>query len=176
MDSPGTPDDLMAVLYDELHAIASAQLREQRSGHTLQPTALVNEAYLRLTGRGNSPVQSREEFLRLACSVMRNLLVDHARARNTAKRGGAWQRITLNAARDDSASRPVDVLALDEALTELAVLDERVARLVELRFFGGLGESEAAELLGVSRAAATRDWRMARAWLAQRLRNDETTQ
>ncbi len=175
MDSPGTPDQLMAVLYDELHAIAAGQLREQRSGHTLQPTALVNEAYLRLAGRQNLAFDSREDFLRLACSVMRNLLVDHARARNTAKRGGAWQRITLSGACDDSASKPVDVLALDEALTELAVLDERVARLVELRFFGGLGESEAAEMLGVSRAAATRDWRMARAWLAQRLRPDETT-
>jgi RNA polymerase sigma factor (TIGR02999 family) len=175
MDPSGTPDDLMAALYDELHAIAAAQLREQRSGHTLQPTALVNEAYLRLR-RGHPAVQNREDFLRLACSVMRNLLVDHARARKSAKRGGAWQRITLSAAHDDSASTPVDVLALDEALTELSAFDERVARLVELRFFGGLGESEAAEMLGVSRAAATRDWRMARAWLAQRLRNGETTQ
>ena len=102
---PGTPDDLMALLYDELHALAAAQLREQRSGHTLQRTALVNEAYLRLSGRGNLAFESREKFLRLACSVMRNLLVDHARARNAAKRGGAWQRITLSAARDDSASR-----------------------------------------------------------------------
>jgi RNA polymerase sigma factor (TIGR02999 family) len=165
----------MAALYDELHAIAAAQLRQQRSGHTLQPTALVNEAYLRLSGRENIAVESREEFLRLACSVMRNLLVDHARARNAAKRRDASQRITLSAPRDDSASGLVDVLALDEALTELATLDERVARLVELRFFGGLGESEAAQMLGVSRSAATRDWRMARAWLAQRLRNDETT-
>lgn len=164
----------MVLLYDELHAIAAAQLRNQRAGHTLQPTALVNEAYVRLAGRLDVSVRNRDEFFRLACSVMRNLLVDHARARAATKRGQGWQRITLSAASGERQAPPIDILALDEALTELAQLDERVGRLVELRFFGGLGEDEAAAMMGVSRSVVTRDWRMARAWLAQRLRDDET--
>jgi RNA polymerase sigma factor (TIGR02999 family) len=164
----------MAALYDELRVLAAAQLRHERVDHTLQATALVNEAYVRLAGRPKLVIENRGEFFRLASSVMRNLLVDHARAHNAAKRGGDWQQLTLSAASDEGSALQVDVLALEEALTELSAVDERVGQLVELRFFGGLSESEAADMLGVSRSVATRDWRMARAWLAHRLRDSGT--
>ncbi len=165
--------DLMPVVYDELRRLAGAQLRDHGSGHTLQATALVNEAYLKLAGHPDLPTGDRQSFLRFACRVMRNVVVDHARERNAAKRGGGWQRLTLSAAFDDGSAQQLDVLALDEALTELTAMNERLGRLVELRFFCGLDESEAAEVMGVSRAATSRDWRTARAWLAQKLRNGE---
>ena len=117
---------------------------------------------------------SREDFCRLASGVMRNVLVDHARARKAAKRGEGWERVTLSATPGEDPSAIVNVLALHEALTELAAMDERMAKLVELRFFGGLSEAETAVSLGVSRSVVTRDWRMARAWLAHKLRGDET--
>lgn len=162
---------LLASLFDELRRLAAAQLQHQRQGHTLQATALVHEAYLKLAEHPSLERGSREEFCRLAAGVMRNVLVDHARARNAAKRGGGWDRVTLSATPGEEP-REVDVLALDEALCELAEMDPRMAELVQLRFFGGLTEAEAAESLGVSRSAVTRDWRMARAWLAHRLRGD----
>ena len=165
---------LMPVVYDELRRLAGAQLRDQRPGQTLQATALVNEAYLKLAGHPDLGTGTREEFLRLACRVMRNVFVDHARERNAAKRGGGWQRLTLSAAFEDGSARQLDVLALDEALTELTAMNERMGRLVELRFFCGLDENEAAEVMGVSRAATSRDWRMARAWLAHKLRDGES--
>jgi RNA polymerase sigma factor (TIGR02999 family) len=165
--------DLMPVVYDELRRLAGAQLRGQASGHTLQATALVNEAYLKLAGHPNLEIGNRQEFLLIAGRVMRNVLVDHARARDAVKRGGGWQRLTLSAAFDDGSAHQLDVLALNEALTELTTLNERMGRLVELRFFCGLDENEAAEVLGVSRAAVSRDWRMARAWLAHKLRDGE---
>ncbi len=168
--------DLMPVLYDQLRRLAGAQLRDQPSGQTLQATSLVNEAYLKLAAQPDLAVGSREEFLRLACHVMRQVIVDHARSHNAAKRGGGWQRVTLSAAFDDGSAHHLDVMALDEALGELATLDERMSRLVELRFFCGLDEAQAAEILDVSRASASRDWRMARAWLANKLRDDEADQ
>ena len=108
--------------------------------------------------------------------MRRQVIVDHARSRNAAKRGGGWQRVTLSAAFDDGSAHLLDVMALDEALGELTTLDERMSRLVELRFFCGLDEAQAAEILDVSRASASRDWRMARAWLANKLRDDEADQ
>ncbi len=165
--------NLMPVVYDELRRLAGAQLRDQASGQTLQATALVNEAYLKLAGHPELGTANRQEFVRLACRVMRNVLVDHARARNAAKRGGDWQRLTLSAAFDEGSTHALDVLALNDALTELSAMNERMGRLVELRFFCGLNENEAAEVMGVSRTATSRDWRTARAWLAQKLRDDE---
>jgi RNA polymerase sigma-70 factor (ECF subfamily) len=163
---------LMTAVYEELRRIAGAQLGDRTSGQTLQPTALVNEAYLALAGHPDLPNGSRQEFLRFACRVMRNLIVDHARAREAAKRGGGWQRITLSSVADDK-DQQFDVLALNEALIELTEMSERMGRLVELRFFCGLDESEAAQVMGVSRASSTRDWRRARAWLAHKLHSQE---
>ena len=165
---------LLASLFDELRRLAARQLKHQARGHTLQATALVNEAYLKLAGHEALAGSSREDFCRLAAGVMRNVLVDHARARNAAKRGEGWERVTLSATPGEEASGIVDVLTLHDALEELAEMDERMARLVELRFFGGLSEAEAATSLGVSRSVVTRDWRMARAWLAHKLRGDGT--
>jgi RNA polymerase sigma factor (TIGR02999 family) len=164
-------DDFVSSLYDELRRLASVQLQRERVDHTLQPTALVNEAWLKVAAQPGLEVASREEFLRLASRIMRNLLVDHARGRKAAKRGGDWQRITLGAV-VDRHELEFDVLALDDALTELAALSELKAGLVELRFFGGMTESEAARALGISRTEATRQWRLARAWLSYRLRSD----
>lgn len=172
-DDGATPaSGLLASLYEELRRLAAAQLRDERRSHTLQATALVNEAYLKLARQDELAIESRESFVRLAGGVMRNVLVDHARARNAAKRGDGWQRVTLSGVDSANADGQVDVLALDAALSELGEMDARMAQLVELRFFGGLSESEAADSLGVSRSSVTRDWRMARAWLAQRLRGD----
>ena len=173
-DKTEPPEGVLASLYDELRRLAAAQLQHQHRSHTLQATALVNEAYLKLAKHESLAASSREEFARLAASVMRNVLVDHARAKNAMKRGQGWERVTLSATPAEDPSAAVDVLALDEALTELAAMDARMAELIELRFFGGLSEAEAAENLGVSRSAVTRDWRMARAWLATKLRGGET--
>ena len=164
---------LMPALYDELRRLAGAQLGRRKGGLTLQATALVNEAYLKLSGSQTLGGRSRNEFLGLACKVMRNVLVDHARARGAVKRGGGGERITLTTAFEGDDTRQVDVLAVNEAVDELTRMNERMGRLVELRFFCGLTETEAAEVMGVSRAAVSRDWRMARAWLARELRDDE---
>lgn len=157
--------EYMAEVYDELRRIAHKFFA--KPGVTMQPTALVNEAYIKLAGRGGLGVEDREAFVRLAARVMRNILVDHIRAAGSEKRGGQARRVTLCAVgRDDAA---IDILSLDEALTQLAKLDDRKARLVELRFFGGLTETQAADALGISRSEATRTWRFARAWLQARL-------
>lgn len=163
-----------AQLVEELRAIAAGHLRHDRDDHTLQPTALVNEAWIKMSDRSDLEFPDQHRFFALASVVMRNLLVDHARARHAAKRGGKAdrRRLSLSGLALKADQSPVDVEALDAALTELATLDPRGARLVELRFFGGLSESMAAEVLGISRAAASRDWRMARAWLANALRHD----
>ena len=160
----------MPLVYDELRRVARAQIGPG-GGSTLQPTALVNEAYLRLAARPDLELGSREEFLRVTSRIMRNVLVDHVRARRSQKRGGDRQRVTLSAIDDHAPMTDVDILALDEALKELAVLNERKVHLVELRFFGGLTETEAAGALGISRTEATREWRLARAWLQHKLRD-----
>ena len=166
-------DELVPLVYDELRRQAKQFMRAQDAGHTLQTTALVHEAYLRLVGP--SPVQwkSRAHFFGVAAKAMRSILVDHARARSAAKRGGAAHPVTLSEATDmhavSDAERGVDVIALDDALSRLSVLDSRKSQLVELRYFGGLGIDEAAAMLGISPATAKREWTMARAWLKREL-------
>lgn len=166
------PAQLIAILHDELRGIAAGLFRNERAGHTLQPTAVVNEACARLLAGQTLPPMERAQFFALAARVMRNVLIDHARAAGREKRGGDRQRVTLG---DPASTRTEsigldDLAALDEALDELAKLDERKAKLVELRFFGGLGLEQAAEFLGIARSTASDDWRMARAWLLRRLR------
>lgn len=161
---------LLTRLYDELRGMAGAMLGSQRQGHTLQPTALVHEAYIKLVG-SELQWQGRGQFFVAASKAMRSILVDHARTRARAKRGGGWQRVTLDLVGETPMHESgVDVEAIDRALVELAELDERKARLVELRFFGGLTAEQAADVLGVARSTAAEEWRVARAWLHRRLR------
>ena len=162
-------DELMTALYEELRRLAAYHLRAERSGHTLQPTALVHEAYIRLCGREAPAWESRAHFMALAARVMRNVLVDHARARATDKRAGLNAQVELEEALAVADSQGVDMLVLDEALGQLADLDPDLCRVVELRCFGGLTVPEVAETLGVSRATVDRDWATARAWLRRRL-------
>ena len=162
-------DDLLPLVYAELRAQAGRYLRRERRDHTLQPTALVHEAFLRLIGQTRVSWQNRAHFFGLAAEMMRRILVDHARKHHAAKRPGAAMRVAW----DDrvGATQPVDceLLLLDQALTELAARDRRQAQVVELRYFGGLSEEEAAEVLTVSRTTVTRDWNVARAWLYRRM-------
>jgi RNA polymerase sigma factor (TIGR02999 family) len=161
--------DLLPLLYDELRGLAASFMRRQPPGHTLQPTALVNEAYLKLAGQQGLSFARRASFFALAATVMRKLLVDHARARNAAKRGGDAVRVTLDEGIAGLPSRDVDFEDLDTALAELGRLDERQARIVELRFFAGLGIEETAAALDLSPATIKREWATARAWLHRRL-------
>jgi len=144
-------------------------MRRERSGHTLQPTALVHDAYVRLAEGGTTDWRDRTHFLAVASTVLREVLVDHGRRRTAAKRGGGWCRISLDEAEDGAADRTVDILALDETLTELARHHPRAARVVELRFFGGLSVEEAAQALELSAGTVKLDWRFARAWLNHKL-------
>ncbi|MGE0479474.1 MAG: ECF-type sigma factor [Phycisphaerae bacterium] len=157
---------LFPLVYEELRALAAAYFRNQPADHTLQPTALVHEAYVKLIQDSPVDARDRSHFMALAARVMRQVLIDHARSRSREKRGAGWERITL-AAVGSAVREPVDVEALEEALQRLAALSERKARLVELRFFGGLSEEQAADVLQISRASAAREWRFARAWLIQ---------
>ncbi len=174
LDSDTRPgaSQLLPQLYDELHRLAVAHFRGQSAGHTLQPTALVHEAYAKLVQSSNVVIKDRGHFLTLASKVMRQVLVDHARAKATAKRHNEGERVTLSEQIEDLPAQPVDLLALEEALTKLVTMDEKKARLVELRFFGGLTEVEAADVLDISRSKASRWWRTTRAWLAQELRDE----
>jgi RNA polymerase sigma factor (TIGR02999 family) len=160
---------LMAVLYDDLRRRAAGYLRRERAGHTLQPTALVHEAYLRLVEQDRVVWQNRAHFMAIAASMMRRVLADHGRRQKANKRGGAGTRVTFEEAFSPVAPRGLDLLALDEALTDLATLDEQQARIVELRAFGGLGVEETAEVLGISPATVKRHWAFALAWLQRRL-------
>jgi RNA polymerase sigma-70 factor, ECF subfamily len=164
-------EDLAPIVYRELHRQAERHMRGQPAGHTLQATALVHEAYLRLASGGAVEWKSRAHFFGVAAKAMRSILVDHARARRTSKRGGGARQVTLAAA-DEAGGRNVEVLELDQALQRLSELDPRKAALVELRWFGGLSNEEAAEVLAVSPATAKRDWRIARAWLRRELSPD----
>ena len=169
---PGSSPDLdhrFGELYGELRAAAARYLRSERHGHTLRPTALVHEAYLRLSDH-RARWESHEQFLAAAASAMRRILVDHARRRGAARRGHGVRPLTLTVTSGPvSAPLEVDVLALNQALIALASEDERSARVVELRFFGGLTADEAASVLGVSPASVRRDWTFAKAWLLGRL-------
>ena len=164
-------DSLIALVYDELRRIAANYLRRERSEHTLQPTALVNEAYLKLIDISNVSWQDRAHFFAVASNVMRQILVDHARARQTEKRGGDAQTIALDEAISFARQPEIDLLALDDALARLAGLDERQARIVEMRFFGGLSIEETAEVIGASPRTVKRDWAFAKAWLHKQLKN-----
>jgi len=166
---PRVRDDLVAVVYDELRALAQAQLRRERAGHTLQPTALVNEAYLRLFDASANSWESRAHFFGVAARAMRQVLVDYARKRDAAKRGGELERVTLVTDIAEAGDNATDVIELHMALEKLSAQDEALARLVELRFFGGLTLDEAAEMLGVSRRKAAQDWGVARLWLMREL-------
>jgi RNA polymerase sigma factor (TIGR02999 family) len=161
---------LLPFVYDELHRLATAYMRRERPGQTLQATALVHEAYLRLLGERHTRWENRAHFCAIAAGSMRQILVERARARGRLKRAGDQHRITLSDAIPAPASPDVvDVEALDEALTRLAAMDAALARLVELRFFGGLSIEETAEALGVSPATVKRSWTTARAWLRREL-------
>ena len=162
----------MALVYRELRARAPAHLRRERTGHGLQPTALVHEVYLRLVDQDRVAWQNRAQFFGVASQMMRRILVDRARARRAAKRSGQWTRVNLDGAAL-AASRDVDVLDLDLALTKLATFDERKSRIVEFRFFGGLSLEETGEVLGISVATVERDWQAARAWLFKTLSERE---
>jgi RNA polymerase sigma factor (TIGR02999 family) len=165
MERESDPVSLMPLVYDELRRIAAGYIRRERPGQTLQATALVNEAFVRLAAEKPRPFANRTHFLAIAALSMRQILVQRARARNAAKRGGAPQRVTLDEGAMISEAPSVDVLALDEALTRLAALDSELARIVELRYFGGLTVEETAEAVGSSPATVKRQWVIARAWL-----------
>jgi len=171
------PPDLMPLVYDELRRIAARYISRERPGQTLQATALVNEAYLRLAAERPREFANRTHFLAIAALSMRQILVQRARARKAAKRGGAPHRITLDDRNIEQAHLPadIDVLALDEALSKLATLDPEQAQIVELRYFGGLTVEETADVLGLSPATVKRHWAMARAWLKQALESTPTT-
>ncbi len=162
-------DGLVSYLYDELYRVAAAYLRRERRDHTLQPTALVNEAYLRLVEQEGMEWEDRAHFLGWAAKFMRQVLVDHAAKRRARKRGGGAQRVPLENLLVGFEKRALDLVALEEALESLAAIDERKSRIVELRFFGGLTIPETAEVLGLSHATVEREWRFTRAWLHEQI-------
>jgi RNA polymerase sigma factor (TIGR02999 family) len=171
---PSALEQLLPLVYGQLHTIAAGYLSRESKGHTLQVTALVNEAFIRLVGQNRTHWQNRSHFLGIAASLMRRILVDHARRSHRTKRGGSAPRVSL----DDTAGQvadtsqplhPLDVFALDRALQKLELLDPRQGRIVELRFFGGLSVEETAEALHVSGETVMRDWRLAKVWLLREM-------
>ncbi|MBI1747837.1 MAG: sigma-70 family RNA polymerase sigma factor [Acidobacteria bacterium] len=166
-------DKLMPLVYDELHRMAKRYMGHQLPGRTLQTTALIHEAYLRLVGQPGKHWQNRAHFFAVGAQAMRHVLVDYVRSRHYAKRGGGARAVSLDEAALVSGERAAELIALDEALTELAALHHRQSQVVELRFFGGLTVEEAAEVLKVSSETVNRDWRMAKAWLYRALRQRE---
>jgi RNA polymerase sigma factor (TIGR02999 family) len=158
-------DALFPLVYDDLRRRAAAYLRRERLDHTLQPTALVNEAYLRLVGQDRAAWKNRSQFFAVSACIMRRILVDHARAGKMAKRSGRHVRVTLDERIPGGPSPDIDVLALDQALTRLAAFDARKSEVAELRFFSGLSLEETSQVLGISIATAEREWQAARAWL-----------
>jgi RNA polymerase sigma factor (TIGR02999 family) len=166
-------DRLFPALYQELKRQAAGYLRGERAGHTLQPTALAHETYLRLIGRRDFAWQDRAHFMATAARAMRGILVDHARRRRAQKRGGGREQVPLDATMAIEEQRPVAFDDLDRALEDLARRSERQAKVVELRYFGGLSAEETAEVLGVSAVTVKRDWATARAWLYRQLSGNE---
>ena len=158
-------DALLPLVYEELRKQAAGYLRRERVGHTLQTTALIHEAYLKLVDQKNVHWQNRAHFFGIAAQLMRRILVDHARTKKRAKRGGSDIRVTFNDANLMGQAKDLDIVALDEALNRLAEIDEQQSRIVELRFFSGLTVEETAEVLAISPATVKRDWSMAKAWL-----------
>jgi RNA polymerase sigma-70 factor (ECF subfamily) len=176
-------DQLLSLVYDELRALAAASLRDERPGHTLQTTALAHEAYLRLVDQRAVDFNSRTQVMALAGQAIRRILVDHARARHAAKRGGggganggeAWSRIELDDLAMLTDGRAIDILALDEAMAALEAESEQSARIVEMRFFGGLSEAEIAQTLGVSTRSVERGWAFAKRWLYKRMTEERAS-
>jgi RNA polymerase sigma-70 factor (ECF subfamily) len=166
-------DRLTPLVYDELRRIAHRYVQRERDGHTLQTTALVNEAYLRLAGQQKVDWQNRAHFFAVTAQVMRHILIDHARRRRYAKHGGDARQVSLEDATVMSQERAAELIALDEALDELAKLDQRKSRVVELRYFGGLSLEETAEALEISLMTVRRDWRAAKAWLYKKVMSGE---
>ncbi len=166
---PAAAQKLMPLVYDELRALAAQHLRSERPNHTLQPTALVHEAYLKLIDQTRVQWQGRTHFFAIGAQIIRRILVDHARQHKRRKRGGGAARVTLDDAVALAPQRDEEILALDEALERLAKLDPRQAQVVEMRFFGGLSVKEVAEQLKVSTRTVEGDWTMARAWLLREL-------
>jgi len=165
-------DALLPLVYEELRKQAARYLRHERPGHTLQTTALIHEAYLKLVDQKNVHWQNRAHFFGIAAQLMRRILVDHARTKKRAKRGGSDIRVSFNDANLMGQARDLDIVALDEALTRLAELDEQQSRIVELRFFSGLTVEETAAILAISPATVKRDWSMAKAWLHREISGD----
>jgi RNA polymerase sigma factor (TIGR02999 family) len=165
--------ELLPPVYDELRRLAAQHLANERLGHTLQPTALVHEAYLRLIGGDGRHFTDRTHFFRAAAEAMRRILIDHARHKSSLKAGGDWHRVSLTHAEPVVEGLGLDLVALDEALQKLAEADARKAELVTLRFFGGLSNDEAADVLGISPSTADNDWAYARAWLRVELGDGE---
>jgi RNA polymerase sigma factor (TIGR02999 family) len=162
-------DELLPHVYTELHRQAARYLRRERSNHTLQTTALVNEAYLQLIDQRTAKWESRSHFFAVASQAMRRILVDHAKTRHRLKRGGQNENLPLDEALAAATETNVDLIALDEALSRLAKLDPQQERIVEMRYFGGLSLEDTAQMLGISRATAARDWQSAKAWLYREL-------
>ena len=164
-------ESLLPLVYDELHRQAASFLRRERSDHTLQATALINETYLKLIDQRDVNWENRTHFFAIAASLMRRILVDHARSKNREKRGGDAIKLTLNedVLNSKSEEKSIDLMALDEALTRLEKLDEQQAKIVELRYFSGLTLEETAEALRISRTTVATDWAMAKAWLRREL-------
>jgi RNA polymerase sigma factor (TIGR02999 family) len=158
-------DRAVGLVYDELHRIASREMRRERDGHTLQTTALIHEAYLRLAGPNRIAIQNREHFFAIASRQMRRILVDHARESAAQRRGGGAIHVDLDGVRIGAPETDADLLLLDDALDELEKLDPRAARIVEFRYFGGYTDEEVAEVLGISFTTVRRDWEFARSWL-----------
>jgi len=168
----GAMDRLIPLLYDEIHRIAAGQMKGERRNHTLQPTALVHEAYVRLLDSRNPNWENRAHFLGAAANVIRRVLVDHARSRNRVKRDGNWLRVTLSEALTGGQALDLDILALDHAMGRLQEEDPEEHQVVELRFFGGMSIPETAKALGVSERTVERRWSYARAWLFRELQGD----
>jgi RNA polymerase sigma factor (TIGR02999 family) len=166
------PDELLNAVYEELRRLASAYMRRERSDHTLQPTALVHEAYVQLVGWKNVNWQNRAHFFAVAARIMRQVLIEHARQKSSVKRGGSWQKIVFNEAISFSGQdvKEFDLLEINDAINALAEFDKRQARIVELKFFGGLTDEETGEALGVSSKTVQREWTLAKAWLRRRLK------
>ncbi|HET6863105.1 MAG TPA: sigma-70 family RNA polymerase sigma factor [Pyrinomonadaceae bacterium] len=166
-------DELYPLVYDELHRLASRYMSRERKGHTLQTTALINEAYVRLVDQRNIHWANRSHFFAISAQIMRRILIDHARRHAYAKRGGGQHPVTLDETATLQVERAAEMIRLDDALQSLAEIDPRRSRVVELRYFGGLSNEEIAETLKISPNTVTRDWNMARAWLYQELAGSE---
>ena len=166
-------DQLMGIVYDDLRHLARSYLKGSESGHTLQPTALVHEAYLRLVDQSSVNWRDRSHFFAVGARAMRQILVNHAKSKGRAKRGGGWRRVPLDSPLVISPGRDQDIVAVDDALQELETLNQRQAEIVELRFFGGLGMEEVAAVLGLSKRTVEREWTAVKAWLRQRFAKED---